>query len=927
MTVVPNPLVISATKPERVNADLYLINLEARELVQCITLVDYKSDSTKATLLYEWSEDTNIVIANGAAGNTERVQFMVNSSGSTSGAHRLFFEVGECDDPKVQQPVSVDVFIETQADATASRVVVLEEEVPVIGEMYVGQVLILALDSDGDSVEDASGFHCSFGLASCVTHVGESPGVINCDCDLPLTAEDAGNWTMTVTLNDEVVDVREIKVYCEPGEYADERNHCRTCRNGVDCETSHEYRELENLYLERGFWRQDTTAKKIRRCPNKRACQGGLGAGNELCKKGYEAPLCASCSADYVSSANEVYGCRKCSAAFVRFAIATTSCVLVVVSFVTFMLVLYRKSIEEWVGEVIGRPQLESAKVKAKIIFVLQQIVTRTSSSFPSIRWPAAFLKFTRSVEFVNVNIAALLAYGCFLPSSYYARLITMTVGATLVTVGLLFWLMIARLQKKSGTVPSTAALLFTYIVFPSVSVLVFECFSVDHNFENGRAYLRADYSVRASSSRHRHYVLYAAVMVAIWPVGVPLVYLLGLFSNRRTLNPSPEKVEERIRSMTAQHDRDTILTVADRDTILTVADSPRDALSPTDTTWVEVRPDGASPHANRVRPSLVTRVRRRHLVSEIVELWERRIELAKFQWEHSTDGVMRRPLHNYDFDGIDQARRREADALFEGVVLTLRDSPTLNADDDVEGRCAAARWSFLWRPFRPQHYLFEVVVCLWRLLLNAIVVVLLPGSSLQIVIALLIAVTMMFICAVLRPYRVDTNNDLAVLANAVLSLLLFTGLLIYLGATNSGSKRGLGLVGLIANLTCILLAFYFLSLDRFEGEPFKQLAEDAFNYVGGRDKIDKITFLLTKTSNYTRSVSVPNLARASTTRRTVAFAKTQSTQSSTSFGMDASRTTPSDADSSKSDEDVTILTPDETKSHDSGSLTNGLCP
>ena len=98
--------------------------------------------------------------------------------------------------------------------------------------------------------------------------------------------------------------------------------------------------------------------------------------------------------------------------------------------------------------------------------------------------------------------------------------------------------------------------------------------------------------------------------------------------------------------------------------------------------------------------------------------------------------------------------------------------------------------------------------MCLWRLLLNAIVVVLLPGSSLQIVIALLIAVTMMFICAVLRPYRVDTNNDLAVLANAVLSLLLFTGLLIYLGATNAGSKRGLGLVGLIANLTCILLAF-----------------------------------------------------------------------------------------------------------------------
>ena len=67
----------------------------------------------------------------------------------------------------------------------------------------------------------------------------------------------------------------------------------------------------------------------------------------------------------------------------------------------------------------------------------------------------------------------------------------------------------------------------------------MFACESLDDGF----TYLRADYAILCDSTKHKSLQLYAAFMIAVYPVGIPLLYAVILFRNRDILKDGDRRI------------------------------------------------------------------------------------------------------------------------------------------------------------------------------------------------------------------------------------------------------------------------------------------------------------------------------------------------------------------------------------------------
>jgi len=80
--------------------------------------------------------------------------------------------------------------------------------------------------------------------------------------------------------------------------------------------------------------------------------------------------------------------------------------------------------------------------------------------------------------------------------------------------------------------------LLLTFIVFSPLSTKIFQAFDCDH-LDDGKSYLRADYSIDCSSSEYNFIVVWARVFIFVYPLGIPICYFWILFQQKEDLNPS----------------------------------------------------------------------------------------------------------------------------------------------------------------------------------------------------------------------------------------------------------------------------------------------------------------------------------------------------------------------------------------------------
>ena len=160
--------------------------------------------------------------------------------------------------------------------------------------------------------------------------------------------------------------------------------------------------------------------------------------------------------------------------------------------------------------------------------------------------YPGVYQNFLSAIDVINLNLGSVFATGCLWSGiNFHDRLLISTMGP-LVFVGLLAITYLFAV-RRNGTPRDNAAfvsirkkhqtalLLVTFLVYSSVSSVVFQSFACE-TLDDGIKYLRADYRIHCEDAKHKAFEAYAGIMVLVFPLGIPLLYAILLFQHRDVL-------------------------------------------------------------------------------------------------------------------------------------------------------------------------------------------------------------------------------------------------------------------------------------------------------------------------------------------------------------------------------------------------------
>lgn len=339
-----------------------------------------------------------------------------------------------------------------------------------------------------------------------------------------------------------------------------------------------------NINLLPGYWRISTLSDTILSCPYM-GCKGGYGVTEALCDEGYKGVLCSVCSSGYYynQDLNQCILCKNSdvistSAIFffaALFILLLGVCIYTYVKFLKSTIpdddnidesaLQNNSNLKEVMKKMDSFNQrIGPVMAKGKIIISTFQILSTSLASF-SIQMPPSYTKFMSSFNFISLDIVNVMPLGCVKRLSFIASLLIKTVLPP-AFIGLLFVIFIIEfsirrrkiIRKKPDEVQLKAslillmsslkfryislALLFSYINLPGLTVSIFQtfvCIDIDPTnaiYPNGSYYLVADYSINCNSSEMTFARVYAAVMIILYPVGIPCLYFRLLYKKRDEL-------------------------------------------------------------------------------------------------------------------------------------------------------------------------------------------------------------------------------------------------------------------------------------------------------------------------------------------------------------------------------------------------------
>ena len=151
------------------------------------------------------------------------------------------------------------------------------------------------------------------------------------------------------------------------------------------------------------------------------------------------------------------------------------------------------------------------------------------------------YQSFLDAVNVLNFDLGWVvqLSAGCLFDMGIHGRLLIATIGPIIAITFLgLTYVVAANANRGSAEALSlirrkhvSMILLLTFLVYSSVSSILFQMFACD-GLEGGGEYLRADYRVQCDSTKHNAFQIYAGFMILLYTVGIPTFYASLLFRN-----------------------------------------------------------------------------------------------------------------------------------------------------------------------------------------------------------------------------------------------------------------------------------------------------------------------------------------------------------------------------------------------------------
>jgi hypothetical protein len=186
---------------------------------------------------------------------------------------------------------------------------------------------------------------------------------------------------------------------------------------------------------------------------------------------------------------------------------------------------------------------------KLRIPLVVMQLLTQFIA-ISGTQYPSIYANCIKWFNVVNLDTSWLLSAGCILHVNFYDKLLLTTLAPLVIALIILVIHCRARYicYKKTDLVEVLAHakakhlsvfLTFTFLIYSTVSTVVFQTFACDYLEDTKESWLRADYSISCDTDTHAVFRKYAIVMVVLYPIGILAIYTGLLIRHRHNLNPT----------------------------------------------------------------------------------------------------------------------------------------------------------------------------------------------------------------------------------------------------------------------------------------------------------------------------------------------------------------------------------------------------
>lgn len=164
-------------------------------------------------------------------------------------------------------------------------------------------------------------------------------------------------------------------------------------------------------------------------------------------------------------------------------------------------------------------------------------------TSVANITYPRVYERFLNVVSVLNFDLSWVVTMGCIVDVDFHDHLLIVTIGpfVALIFLGVTYTVAQNRHRWSAAAIRTvqykhaSAALLLAFLVYSSVSSVLFRMFSCEI-LDDGHVYLRADYRIKCDSPKHMALQFYAAAMIIVYPIGIVALYATLLLRNRKAL-------------------------------------------------------------------------------------------------------------------------------------------------------------------------------------------------------------------------------------------------------------------------------------------------------------------------------------------------------------------------------------------------------
>jgi hypothetical protein len=457
----------------------------------------------------------------------------------------------------------------------------------------------------------------------------------------------------------------------------------------------------------------------------------------------------------------------------------------------------FHRRVVKWFHE-----EYKRMRVQIKILITTYQITSSIPESL-IVTYPAMFSSFLHAMAVFNFNILSVLPVNCTKPYSFIDRMIMHTLSPIALSV-LLFVLCyleyvyvcwrrpdtfsaMSESQQKDYRATHVSKYLtyfffLTYLVLPSTSTMIFRtflCTNLDPLNEDPLVqshFLTADMQVSCGSTYYRWGVAYASVMIFVYVVGVPSMYL-GL------LHISKEAIMRRHEITSTDTDDPQLQQQADRE-----EEEGNLGIPDAEILEDDVENGGGNGGSGEEAGN-----------SGLVE---------------SFTGTRLKPQqrHQQQQPQNQNQNKNQPSWIQDMLPVTLASA---NPNVQISGVSHnTIRWArmikFLWEAYEPKFWYWEFVETTRRLMLTAVLSVCGTGTAAQAVLAVLLALVYIKLYGFFNPY-VEDSDDIVAETGQFQIFLSFLGALIYqrhLLGTAYNSAVGITLI--VVNTGVFVLFLYF---------------------------------------------------------------------------------------------------------------------